>query len=507
LIRKVLWNFDQNGGGKPMRKTILLAFVLLSCLASAAVAQVAIVQLTGANESPGPGASGGFGLAGLRIEGTTISFTIMVQGIATPTASHIHRGAAGVAGPIVVTLATSFPSNVATGTASASADLIDEIRRNPGGFYVNVHNAAFPNGAIRGQITPGVFSVLTGANEFPGPGDPDGFGMAVFYNQGGGTSYAILVQGIGAPNASHLHRGAPGVAGPVVITLASSFPNNLATGSFTASNALSNEFIANPLNFYVDVHNAEFPDGAIRGPVTTAMYAFAIYFPIVGKAAGLNNTQFVADLRIVNTTSSPALVQLEFFPGGAAGNSAASAIHGIVVAPNAEAVVDDVVGSQFSTTGLGALKVGHSGGQATGVRVFNDQRPVNQGTTGFFIPPRGLFGSATSGILPFLSQASVADIQAGLGFRSNIGWFNPNLTTAGATFVAHRASDGSVLGSASVGIAGLSQVQQAVFQLISSVAATDQIQTDFYVTWTSTIPIYVYGAVVDDKTGDVVYVD
>jgi len=297
------------------------------------------------------------------------------------------------------------------------------------------------------------------------------------------------------------------VAGPVVITLATSFPNNVATGSFTASDALSNEIITNPLNFYVNVHNAEFPNGAIRGPLTFELYAFAIYFPIVGKAAGLNNTQFVADLRIVNTTGSPALVQLEFFPSGAAGNSVASAIHGITVAPGAEAVINDVVGSQFGATGLGALKIGHNGGLPSGVRILNDLRPVNQGTTGFFIPPRGLFGAVTSGILPFLSQASTEDIQAGLGFRSNIGWFNPNLTTAGATFVAHRASDGSVLGSVSVGIAGLSQVQQAVFSLISGVAAGDQVQTDFYVTWTSTIPIHVYGAVVDDKTGDVVYVD
>ncbi len=38
-------------------------------------------------------------------------------------------------------------------------------------------------------------------------------------------------------------------------------------------------------------------------------------------------------------------------------------------------------------------------------------------------------------------------------------------------------------------------------------AAGDQTQDDFYVTWTSTLPIYVYAAVVDNKTGDVVYVD
>jgi hypothetical protein len=177
------------------------------------------------------------------------------------------------------------------------------------------------------------------------------------------------------------------------------------------------------------------------------------------------------------------------------------------VAAGGEAVINDVVASQFSATGLGALKVGHDGGLTTGVRVFNDLRPINQGTTGFFVPSRGLLGAATSGVLPFLSQANDADIQAQLGFRSNIGWFNPSLSSAGATFQARRASDGAILGSVAVGIAGLSQLQQAVFQLISSVAAADRAQSDFYVTWTSTLPIYVYGAVVDNKTGDVVYVD
>ncbi|HMA24590.1 MAG TPA: hypothetical protein VKP00_11360, partial [Gemmatimonadaceae bacterium] len=158
-------------------------------------------------------------------------------------------------------------------------------------------------------------------------------------------------------------------------------------------------------------------------------------------------------------------------------------------------------------TGLGALKIGTSSEQTAGVRVFNDLRPADGGTTGFFIRSKEISGAATSGVLPFLSQASDAQIQTGDGFRSNIGWFNPNLSAAGATFQVHRASDGAVLGSVDVGIAGLSQLQQAVFTLVSTVAAADRAQDDFYVTWTSTLPIYVYGAVVDNKTGDVVYVD
>jgi hypothetical protein len=59
----------------------------------------------------------------------------------------------------------------------------------------------------------------------------------------------------------------------------------------------------------------------------------------------------------------------------------------------------------------------------------------------------------------------------------------------------------------SIQINGLSQAQQAVFQLLSTVPAADQAQEDFYISWTSTGPLFVYAAVVDNKTNDVVYVD
>jgi hypothetical protein len=487
-----------------MRKVVFLSFVIVFGLAAFAGAQTYVGVLNGAAEFPGPGDADGFGLAGFRIEGNTISFAIMIQHLNPTTASHIHRGGIGVAGPVVVTLASDYPNNFASGTAMASAALIDEIRRNPSGFYVNVHTGDFPNGAIRAQLSTGAFAVANGASEFPGPGDADGLGMVVLTSSG---TFTALEQNIAAPTASHIHRGAPGVAGPVVITLASSYPGDRATGTITADPALLAEINGNPAGFYFNIHNADFPNGAIRGQLNLAPYAFAVNFPVVGRVDGLNNTKFVADLRIVNTGTSPAFVLLEFFPAGAAGNSTASATKGLTIAPGAEAVVNDVVATQFSATGLGALKVGTDGSLVTGVRVFNDQRATNQGTAGFFISPQGLFDAATSGVLPFLSQASTDDIQAGLGFRSNIGWFNPNAAPAGATFEAHRASDGSLIGSVSLTINGLSQLQQAVYQLITGVAAADQVQTDFYVTWTSTVPIHVYAAVVDNKTGDVVYVD
>lgn len=110
-------------------------------------------SLTGAAEVPGPGDTDGGGSATVRVNPgqTQVCYTLTVTGIDAATVAHIHRGATGVAGPPVVTL--DAPANGSSeGCATVSRDVAREIVQNPGGFYVNVHNAAFPNGAVRGQL-------------------------------------------------------------------------------------------------------------------------------------------------------------------------------------------------------------------------------------------------------------------------------------------------------------------------------------------------------------------
>ena len=80
------------------------------------------------------------------------------------TAAHIHTGATGVAGPIVVTLSPAGAmapgdprgwGGCAGAGQGVSATVINQIKANPQAFYVNVHTAApngFPAGAIRGQL-------------------------------------------------------------------------------------------------------------------------------------------------------------------------------------------------------------------------------------------------------------------------------------------------------------------------------------------------------------------
>lgn len=112
------------------------------------------VALTGAAEVPGPGDPDGTGRAVIRLNQGQgeVCFELTVSNIAPATAAHIHSGAAGVAGDVVVTLTPPPTDGSSKGCVSAGADLIKDIRQNPGNFYVNVHNADFPDGAVRGQL-------------------------------------------------------------------------------------------------------------------------------------------------------------------------------------------------------------------------------------------------------------------------------------------------------------------------------------------------------------------
>lgn len=74
-----------------------------------------------------------------------------VRGIGPITAAHIHRGAAGTNGPPVFTLMRSNEGNW-TGCTDASEFVQEFLEAAPSAFYVNVHTAEFPGGAIRGQL-------------------------------------------------------------------------------------------------------------------------------------------------------------------------------------------------------------------------------------------------------------------------------------------------------------------------------------------------------------------
>ncbi|MFO7168352.1 MAG: ScyD/ScyE family protein [Chloroflexota bacterium] len=79
-----------------------------------------------------------------------------VIGIDPPTLAHIHRGDASTNGPVVVDFTSLINGTTISGCVTGvDAELIEEITTNPAGFYYNVHNPAYPAGAVRGQLGVG----------------------------------------------------------------------------------------------------------------------------------------------------------------------------------------------------------------------------------------------------------------------------------------------------------------------------------------------------------------
>lgn len=149
-----------------MRKRTLQVVLVVASLAvvgvttttaSAAAPGVSRTVLSGPAEVPGPGDNNGFGRAVVqpRPVAGQVCVNIRYFGIDPPTAAHIHEAPAGVAGDVVVDfvplIATSAPSYI-SGCVAADEELARDIRQNPADYYVNVHNPAFPGGAIRGQL-------------------------------------------------------------------------------------------------------------------------------------------------------------------------------------------------------------------------------------------------------------------------------------------------------------------------------------------------------------------
>ena len=83
-----------------------------------------------------------------------VCWEISAEDITLPaTAAHIHVGAAGTAGGVVVTLSAPDASGFSSGCTTVERDLALPILKNPENYYVNVHTTDFPNGAIRGQLS------------------------------------------------------------------------------------------------------------------------------------------------------------------------------------------------------------------------------------------------------------------------------------------------------------------------------------------------------------------
>jgi hypothetical protein len=229
------------------------------------------VSLVGETESPtGDPVATGSATFHLRRGQAQVCYEVAAKNLpSAAVAAHIHKGDAGVSGPVVVPLATPNADGNASACAPAARALVAAILSDPASYYVNVHTSDFPGGAIRGQLagtSPDSLGTVY-ALDLKGSTEPNAKGTAIlrFRNAQQLVCYRLHAENVTLPTVgAHIHRGGASVNGPVVVPFTAPGQDGNSSGCTASTTALMTEIEGNPAGFYVNVHTKEHPGGAMR---------------------------------------------------------------------------------------------------------------------------------------------------------------------------------------------------------------------------------------------------
>jgi hypothetical protein len=243
------------------------------------------VTLSGAEENPSVTTqAAGTGAFTFNLDTGAVAGSVSTFGI-TGAAAHIHVGASGINGPIIVPL-TQGPAGVWTVPAGAALTEAQIASLKAGELYVNVHSAANPGGEIRAQIGRLVFfATMQGAQETP-PVTTTASGTGRFlYDPDTRTLSGTVATANITGTVAHVHTGVVGVAGPITIPMTGGPTWTLPPTVLTEAQAA--DLLAGRM--YANVHTAANPGGEIRGqlyqPIRMAMMIGASEVPPVTTTA------------------------------------------------------------------------------------------------------------------------------------------------------------------------------------------------------------------------------
>lgn len=268
-------------------KNVLVAFLLFSTfLVSCEKEETAIqpqlvkeitVSLAAANENPQPAGRTESGSATVKIysdNSITIDATLVGLSAADNlTMAHFHAGDPVTNGPVILDLKPTFTGSTVKATLSAvRTSFIDSIKASTADIYLNIHSSQVGSGIVRGQLfNPVTFAAsvsLSGANEVPAV-TTTATGVALLRLTADNKLYSkITVSNLEANDAltmAHIHTGAAGSNGGVLIGLCSSAADFGVTKVNTPSAAVISSINSDKL--YVNVHSTTKASGIIRGQI------------------------------------------------------------------------------------------------------------------------------------------------------------------------------------------------------------------------------------------------
>ncbi|MEO8215759.1 MAG: hypothetical protein ABI718_01635 [Acidobacteriota bacterium] len=214
--------------------------------------------------------------------------------------------------------------------------------------------------------------------------------------------------------------------------------------------------------------------------------------------AGSNNTFFKTDLRIVNLSSTSAEVKATFLPAGV-DNSAAQPIT-VSIGSRQSMEWIDVLSSLFGLpTAVGAIRISSGADLVVSSRTYTPSgNAACPGSYGQFIPGVDSGTALSRSVIPNVTISG----SPAVGFRTNLGFVNP---TAGSitVVVTLRSADGSNAGSGTVTLPPLGFLQQSASDLFK---VTSPDSTNDFVEIAASAPIFAYASVVDNESGDPVFI-
>ncbi|PYQ26359.1 MAG: hypothetical protein DMF56_24715 [Acidobacteria bacterium] len=226
--------------------------------------KIFVFDLSGANEVPPVPTTDRGGCMG-QFDSATSSFSLVcTHNVADATVMHIHRGAAGVNGPILFDLGDPLSPVEATWTGMTPSDVADLMAGN---LYINIHTSGRPTGAVRGQILPRTVDSLSfpmsGAQNVPPSTSTATGNCSVDLSDDAMSMRTQCRHNVVNATSVHLHSGPPGVNGPVAFDLPTA---QFFTLTVPMTPRMVADFAAGFL--YVDVHSTDAPQGEIRGQIS-----------------------------------------------------------------------------------------------------------------------------------------------------------------------------------------------------------------------------------------------
>ena len=237
------------------------------------------LPLSAKNENPAPTGRTETGTFVLRImSDNSVQYNITVNNLAAGdalTAAHIHTGNPGVNGGVILNFAPTFTGGSASGSvANVRQTLLDSLTGGTAELYVNVHSTQVGSGLVRSQINSTIQwaqdIVLSGANEVPAV-TTTATGIARFrLTSDGKLFYVVNVTGLGAGDgtltAAHIHNGAVGANGSVLIGLATSAAD-FGVDKQRQLTDVEKAGIDGTGSLYVNAHSSIYTGGIVRGQI------------------------------------------------------------------------------------------------------------------------------------------------------------------------------------------------------------------------------------------------